>query len=31
MMEYTVQGEFQAGKGQQQFSRTVDAESETHA
>lgn len=31
MMEYTVQGEFRTGKGEQPFSRTVNAESETHA
>ncbi len=30
-MTYTVRGEFRTGKGEQPFSRTVDAESETHA
>lgn len=30
-MEYTVRGEFRTGKGEQPFTRTVDAESEPHA
>jgi ribosomal protein L20A (L18A) len=30
-MSYTVHGEFRTGKGEQPFSRTVDAESASHA